>query len=173
MSAERLGKKSGKLVEAAAPALRVAIARGLIEELLVDQRQHRSRPVGLDEDRDQRLALGRGAPRPGENEFLLRNHLAIDAAHVMLFAVLGREGNGVAASHLDVRGGVLNRPGIRAEPFQDFFGVGPGGVDFLRRGIETTFEGEDGLFGEWGLGGHESSSTKAASRSSWSDQKGW
>ena len=32
-------------------------------------------------------------------------------------------------------------------------------------GIETTFEGEAWLGGELGLGGHGSSSTKAASRS--------
>src|SRR4029453_10836030 len=157
-----------ELVEAAGPALRVAIARGLVEELLVNQRQHRSGPVGPDEDRDQRPALGRGAPRPGAGEFLLRTPPAIDTAHVMLFAILGREGDGVAAAHPDIGDGVLDRPGIWAEPLQDFFGVGPGGVDLLRRGSETTFEGEAGLFGKSGLGGHESSSTKAASRSSWS-----
>src|SRR5262245_18075190 len=118
-------------------------------------------------------ALGRGAPCPGEDEFLPGNYLAIDAAHVMLFAVLGREGDGIAAAHPDIGGGVLDRHGIGAEPLQDFFGVGPGGVDFLRRGSETTFEGEAGRFGKSGLGGHDSSSTKAACRSSWSDQKRW
>src|SRR5665648_122280 len=155
-----------ELVETAGPAFAMAIARGLVEELLVNQSEERAVAIGLDENGHQGLALGHGAPRPGEHQLLVGDHLAIRAADVMLLAVLGVEGNGVAAAGPHIGLGMPHGPGIGAEPSHDFFGVGPGGVDRFGRGIETTFEGEAWLGFEGGLGGHGSSSTKAASRSS-------
>src|SRR4051812_29286610 len=87
-----------ELVEAAAPAAIVTVARGLIEELLVDERQQRAVAVRLDQDGDQRLALRHGPPGPGELQLLVRDDLAIDAADVVILAILGAKLDGVAAA---------------------------------------------------------------------------
>src|SRR5262245_34781765 len=83
------GKQRGKLVEPLGPAGLVAIARALVEELLVGQRQQRAVAIGLQQDRDQRFALRRAVPGPGEHELLVWPHLAIGAANFVppLFGV--------------------------------------------------------------------------------------
>ena len=86
----------------------MAIARGLVEELLVDQRQQRSTLVRLDQDGDERLALRRRAPGPGEDELFVAHHLAVDAADVMLLAVLCVE-NGDRWGRVEADGVSRNR----------------------------------------------------------------
>ena len=66
-----------------------------------------------------------------------------------------------ADAQIDVR---LHRAGLDLrgpEPARYFFRVGPRGVDFFGRRIETTFEGEAWVDGgaDGGGGGHESFST--------------
>src|SRR6185369_6554400 len=63
----RLGQIAFELVEAGAPACVMAVARGLIEELLVRERHQRAAVIRLDGHSDERFALGRGAPGPGED----------------------------------------------------------------------------------------------------------
>src|SRR5579863_9911984 len=75
------------LVERAVPALLVTIARIVVEELLVRHRQQRAVAVGLEQHGDERLALGRRFPGPGENQFLVGDHLAVSTADVMFFSV--------------------------------------------------------------------------------------
>src|SRR3954451_25322355 len=83
------GKQRGKLVEPLGPAGLVTITRALVEELLVRQRQQRAIAIGLEQHRDQRFALRRAVPSTGEYEFLVRPHLAVDAANLVpvLFGV--------------------------------------------------------------------------------------
>ena len=99
------GQEFLELVQRYAPALLVAVARILVEELLVRQRQQRSTAVGLQQHRDQRFTLRRALPRPGEDDFFVRHHFAIDAADVMLVA--GRD-------HLDVIAAANAQIGFRA-----------------------------------------------------------
>src|SRR6187455_1772286 len=61
------GEQFFELVERAGPTSFVPVARGLVEELFVDQCEERTRAVRLDQDRHERLALRRRAPRPGED----------------------------------------------------------------------------------------------------------
>src|SRR5436190_7377860 len=75
------------LVERACPTGAVAVARGLVEELLVQQREQRALAVGRQRDRYQRLPLRHGAPHPGEDELPVGDHLTIGAADVMLLAI--------------------------------------------------------------------------------------
>src|SRR5262245_15820465 len=87
----------------------------------------------------------------------------------MLLAILGAELDHIAAAGTHVGLGAPDRTGVGPEPLGYLRGVRPGGIDFFRRGIETTFEREarlDGGVGLGGLDGHVSSSTKAARRSS-------
>src|SRR5215471_7348474 len=120
-----LRKKSFELVEAAGPTLAVAVARGLVEELLVNQGEDRSRAVRLDQNGHERLALWNGAPCPGEHELLVGHHLAVDAADVMLLTVLCAELDRVVAADAHVGGSLLHPPCIWAKPLHDFFGLGP------------------------------------------------
>src|SRR5262245_26293494 len=147
----RLRKITFELVEAAGPALRVAVACGLVKELLVDESEERACALGFDEDGHKRLALGHGTPRPGEHEFLVGHDLAVDAADVMLLAVLGMELYGIAPTNAHISRSLLHRPRVRAEPLHYFFGLGPGRIDFFRRRVETTFESETGPWGDGGL----------------------
>src|SRR5712675_1462750 len=76
-----------QIVECRGPAAPVIVARRLIEELLVRQRQDRAVIVGLEVDRDLRFALGRALPGPGEDQLAVGHDLAIDAAHALVRAV--------------------------------------------------------------------------------------
>src|SRR6185295_8474398 len=87
----RSAERFFELVERAGPAPFVTVARRLVEELLVDQRQQRAVAVRPDDNGHQRFTFRHGSPGPGELKFLVRNHLAIDAADVVLFAVFGLE----------------------------------------------------------------------------------
>src|ERR1700738_5176531 len=148
------GDKSFKLVERSQPSALVSIARGLIEQLLVGQREQRAVTVRLQRDRDQRFAFRGRMPGPAEHQFLVRNHLAVDTANFVVL-VIGGEADAVTAAgpRVDLR---LKRArlGVRAsEPADYFFRVGPRGVDFRRRRIETTFEGEAMSSDDTGIAG--------------------
>src|SRR6188472_2150749 len=97
-----LGKKLLELVERSAPAALVAIACSFIEELLVQQCQDRACAVWLDGDGDERLALLRRVPGPGEDELLVRHYLPIDAADLVTLAVFGVEGDSVMAANTKI-----------------------------------------------------------------------
>src|SRR5260370_39737075 len=82
-------------------------------------------------------------PRQTEYPPPIRHHFAIDAAGFVIL-VVGREADAEASAdpRVDVR---LHRanPGVRgSEPTRHFLRVRPRGVDFRRRRIETTFDGE-------------------------------
>src|SRR5258708_15976779 len=86
-SRERSSVDPLQIVERRGPAAPVIVARRLIEELLVRQRQDRAVIVGLEVDRDLRFALGRALPGPGEDQLAVGHDLAIDAAHALVRAV--------------------------------------------------------------------------------------
>src|SRR5262245_60542849 len=151
----------------------VAVACFLVEELLVEEREHRAVAVDLQGDRHPRLPLGRALPRPSEHELLVRHHLAVDAADIMLLAVRRAHVKVVVPAHARFGLGAGRYDLLRPNPARYFFGVGPRGIDFFGRRIETTFEGEAWFDVEFWLGGHDSSSMKAARRSSRSVQKRW
>src|SRR6476660_9389723 len=133
-----------KIVEHAGPALLVAVARGLIEQLLVMEREQRAAAVRLQRDRHQRFAFRGRMPGPAEHQPLVRHHLAIDAADFAILSVFLAEAEAVAPADPRVDAGMLRAwlDRRRREPARYFLRVGPRRVDFLRRGIETTFEGE-------------------------------
>src|SRR4051812_40959793 len=80
MASDGSGKNCLELIEQLVPALRMVVARGLVEELLVGEDHQGACAVGLDRHPDQRFPLGRRVPGPGEHQSLVRHHLAIDAA---------------------------------------------------------------------------------------------
>src|SRR5579871_1268902 len=87
-----------QLVDRAFPAVAVAVARLVVEELLVGERQERAVAVGLEIDGDQRLALRRALPGPGEHQFPVRHELPIDAADVVIFAARRAHQPAIAAA---------------------------------------------------------------------------
>src|SRR5919112_893399 len=87
-----------QLDEAARPTVLVTVTGMLIEELLVRERHDGVVAVGFELDRDERLTLRRGAPRPGKDQLLVRHHLAINAADIVLVS-RRRHANVVAATH--------------------------------------------------------------------------
>src|SRR4029453_6032802 len=103
-------------IEDRAPAGLMAIARGLVEELLVGEREQGPVAVRLELDRYQRFALGRGSPGPGEHELPVRHHLAKRSAHVVLLAIGRGPHDAIAAA--DARVGLGQHRGAlsRAEP---------------------------------------------------------
>src|SRR5262245_4173466 len=104
-----------ELVERPGPARLMAVARRLVEELLVDQRQQRAVAVRLEQHGDHRFPFRRAAPCPGEDELLVWNDLAIDAANVVLVVVGLRDDPEPAAhAHLDL--GAYGRRLVRPEP---------------------------------------------------------
>src|SRR5882757_5030501 len=144
-----------QLAEQFVPALLVAVARGRIEELLMEQRQQRAGAIRLQRDREQRLALRRRMPGPAEHQPFVRHDLAIDAADLEILAVGACEADAVAAADTQVGLG-LHRAFLdagRSEPRDYFFRVGPRGVDFGGRRIDTTFDREAWLGCEIGVAG--------------------
>src|SRR5260370_18828165 len=73
-----------KLVERADPAALVAVAGGLIEQLLVRKREQRAVAIGLQRHRHHRFAFRRREPRPAEPQLLVRYHLLTDAADFLV-----------------------------------------------------------------------------------------
>ena len=94
-------------------------------------------------------------PSPAEHQFFVRHDLAIGPNSFMVPAVIGIEAD--AESSADPRVDIsLHRASFdlrRPEPPGYFFRVGPRGVDFRRRGNETTFEGEARSGDETGVAG--------------------
>src|SRR5476649_254009 len=166
----RCGKSRGsrkqllELVEAEAPAAAVVVARLLVEELLVRERQDRAVGVGLDVDGDLRLTLGRRAPRPAEDQLAVGHDLFVGAAHVVLLAGVALEADMEAAADAQVRLGGAGGLVVATPPAHHLRGLRPGFVDFFRRGFESALEGKAGLAVHWSF------SRNAARRSSWSIQ---
>src|SRR5258706_7149700 len=133
-----------KIVEHAGPAALMAVARGLIEQSLVVQSEQRAAAVRLQRDRYQRFAFRGRMPGPAEHQPLVRHHLAIDAADFAILTVFLAEAEAVASADPRVDAGLLRAcfDRRRHEPARYFLRIGPRRVDFFRRGIETTFEGE-------------------------------
>src|SRR5258708_1924399 len=141
---DHLAAPLDQLAEQVDPAFLVAVARRLIEELLTMQREQRAVAIRLQRDRELRLALRRRMPRPAEHQPLVRHDFAIDAADLEMLAVGGLEADLVAPADAQV-GLRLQRAFFhpcRAEPSDYFFRVGPRGVDFRGRRIDTTFDVE-------------------------------
>ncbi len=67
-------RASSLFIEPVQPKL-VAIARFLVEELLMQQSQDHAVTVGFGDGSDQRLALRRRTPRPREHQSLVRHDL--------------------------------------------------------------------------------------------------
>src|SRR5215471_17343368 len=105
-------------------------------------------------------------PCPSEDQAAVSHHLAVDAGDLVIFAVFGLEAEAVAPSrahvHLGAHGAALGL--LRSKPVDYLRGVRPRAEDLRGRGADFALEGE-----AW-LGGHAFSSTKAASRSSFSLQ---
>src|ERR1700675_4180158 len=76
----------------------MAVPRGLIEQLLMVQRQQRAIAVGLQRDRHLRFTLRCRMPRPAERQYPVPPHLAIDAGDFVMPAVLHLEAAPVAAA---------------------------------------------------------------------------
>ena len=158
----------------------MAVARSRIEQLLVVQREQRALAIRLQRDRYLGFPFRRRMPGPVEHQKLVRHHLAINPADFVIFVVRGETDAKTSADPRVDLGLERVRLGVRAsEPADYFLRVGLRGVDFRRRAIETAFEVEArsgdkaGVAGSAWFGGHLSSSTKAARRSRFSDQKRW
>src|SRR5579871_813491 len=162
-------------LESNRPAALMALARRLIEQLLMLQREQRALAIRLQRDRHLRFTLGRRMPGPAEDEAPVRHHLAVDAADLIIFACRG-EAEAEASADPHIRLGLQRvRARVRpAEPAHYFLRVGPGGKDLFGRRVDATLKYEarsrDG-FGDVGCCRHVSSSTKAVRRSILSDQK--
>src|SRR3954469_14943778 len=112
-----------QLGEQLGPALLVAIARGLVEELLMVQRQQCAGTVRLQRNGEKRFAFGRRMPGPAEHQPFVRHDLAIDAADLDFFTVGGLETDAVASADAQIRLR-LHRALLdlrRAEPRDYFF----------------------------------------------------
>src|SRR5262252_9967778 len=127
----------------------MTIARLLVEELLMRERQERAVAVRLDLDRDQRFALGCAFPGPGEDQLLVRHEFAVNTADIVLFAVRGFHQPAITSAgprlaldleHFDFAG---------AHPAFHFFRVGPSREDFRGRRVEPALEGEARLVAVW------------------------
>src|SRR5438874_2292412 len=127
--ARREGKESAKepveLLDCAGPAVAVTIARLLVEELLVGQRQQRAVAIRRDLDRHQGFALRRRFPGPGEDEFLVGHELAIDTADVVLFAARALHQPAIAAADARFALGLKHFDFAGAHPAFYFFRIGP------------------------------------------------
>ena len=97
--------------------------------------------------RDQRFPLRRALPRPGEDELLVGNDLAIDAADAVLLAARHLHDDAVAATDLEI--------GLRdedltivagSEPLLQRLRVRPRAEDFFDRDGVVAFEPEARLF---------------------------
>src|SRR5271167_3380994 len=132
----------------------MAVARRLVEQLLMAEREKGAVAIRLQGDRHLRFALGRRVPGPAEDEAAIGHHFAVDAADLVIFTV-GREAEAKAPAdpRIDLRPDRL-RPRIRpAEPADYFLRVGPGRVDPFGRRIDATFKGEARSRGGIGVAG--------------------
>src|SRR5882757_1592581 len=93
------GQGSFELTEQFVPALLMTVTRGLVEELLMMQRQQRAGAVRLQRNRQQRLALRRRMPGPAHHQQLVRDNIAIDAADLEMLAVDAGEADPIAAAN--------------------------------------------------------------------------
>src|SRR5581483_5766858 len=146
----------------------VAIACGLVEELLVHEGHQRAVALSLESDCHQRFTFRRCFPCPREYELLVLDDFAIDAADIVLLTItrlLHHDAESAANSYIRFS---VNGPNFtRTHPMLQFFRVGPRRKDFRRRCVEPAPDGEAGLGCD---GGHLSSSRKAARRSNRSVQ---
>src|SRR5262249_60650974 len=148
-----------ELVQRGSPTAAMPIARVLVEELLVSEREQRAVAVGLDFDGHQRLSLWRRFPRPGEDEFVVGHEFAIDAADVVLLAVWTLHLPAIAPADTRVALDLEHFDFAGTHPAFYLFRIGPGREDFGRRGFEPALERETRFRG--GFGWPESFSKKA------------
>ena len=87
-----------EIAEEFGPAALVVVARGLIDELRVMEGEQGAAAVGPDRHRHLGDALRRRMPGPAEHQPLVRHHLAIDAADLVIFTVGPGELDPVAAA---------------------------------------------------------------------------
>src|SRR5262249_14480304 len=158
-----------ELVQRGSPTAAMPIARVLVEELLVSEREQRAVAVRLDFDGHQRFPLWRRFPRPGEDEFVVGHEFAIDAADVVLLAVWTLHLPAIAPADTRVALDLEHFDFAGTHPAFYFFRIGPGREDFGRRGFEPALERETRFRG--GLGWHGSFSKKAAEVGRAWDQK--
>src|SRR6478672_11623739 len=95
--------KCFQLAEQRVPAFLVSVTRGLIEELLMMQRQQRAAAIGFERNRHLRLPLRCRVPGPAEHQPLVRHDFAIDAADLEMLAVGGVEADAVSSTDAKIR----------------------------------------------------------------------
>src|SRR4029077_11670101 len=132
------------------------------------EREQRAIAVRLDFDRDQRFALRRGFPGPGEHELLVRYEFAIDAADIVLFAVRALHQPAITPADARIALHLEHFDFAGTHPAFHFFRIGPRREDLGRRRFEPPLEREARFRG--GLDCHDSSSKNAARLESRSDQ---
>jgi hypothetical protein len=93
----------------------VPVARGLIEELIMDEGEERARALRLDNNGHERLAFRRRAPRPSEHNLLIGHYLTVNAAYVVLVAVGSTHDDVEAAAHARIRVGTQGLDLFRPE----------------------------------------------------------
>src|SRR5262249_30577198 len=154
-----------EFLERTGPAALVIIARLVVEELRVLERQQGAViAIPCQRDADQRFPLRRRMPRPAEHQPVIGHHFAEAAADLVALTARAFKADAVAATDAQVHFGndrVLARV-PRAKPAHYFFRVRPGAEDLARRRSEASLERE-----AW-LVGHGSSSRKFSSPSSFS-----
>src|SRR3977135_2035476 len=95
-------QKAAQFEDSPRPAVFVTIACRDIEKLFVQHVELRAAGRRAEGERQQRFALGRALPRPGEYQFAVRLHFTINAADVVLFPVDRAEDDMKAATHAHV-----------------------------------------------------------------------
>src|SRR5579864_6295774 len=88
----------GDVFQHAGPTAPVVLGGGLIEQLLVLQRQKRAGAVGRRDYGDLGFALRRRMPGPAEHQLLVRDDFLVDAAHFEMLAVAVGEAEAETAS---------------------------------------------------------------------------
>ena len=123
-----------ELGERAGPAVFMPIAGCDIEELFVQHVELRVVARRVKSKGDQRFALRRAFPRPGENEFVRPPYFPVGAADVVFFTVERVEDDVETAADADIRLRNNDLSLIRSEPALEPLGLGPCSPDLFRRG---------------------------------------
>jgi hypothetical protein len=107
-------------------------------------------------DRNQRDALRRGLPRPGELQPAVGQHFLVRARYIVLLPVGHPESDAITAAHAHVEFGADHRVHVaRTEPAAQRLRVGPGPPDLFGRDRVAAGDGEAMLFFNgtfWGRG---------------------
>src|SRR5258708_6453107 len=120
----------------------MAVARFLVEKLLMRERKQCAIAVALERQRHQGLALRRRLPGPGEHQLLVRHDLAIDAADVVFFSVRCFHEPTITAADARIAFGAEHLDFAGTHPARYFFRVRPRLEDFRWRRVEPALDGE-------------------------------